>query len=626
MAPFAELPISDANVQPLQPSRQQSGNQKQPDAQQAPPASTRQKKKPRVAFGRRVGVAQSRKLQHTNPAADPPQEPKEAATDPNAGALERLATGSAAAGSHTSASRLQAIVQVSRAISVSPRHAAAAGTKSHGRQAQTTAAQYAVLPAEPAQHIRQPIGQPTQHGRQHIGQPAQDIGRHIMPSAQDQQAAPLAGGRLLHGSTALATAQGQDSEAAEARTEGAATEESVWQIPYNHAEYADKDFLHPSAGNAAVHAAHHAASGVASAMTTLDGCQPATVLPTARQGLSATSEHPDVASRSDVGLQAQYDTLQTDLAAQQQQQQSHFPATQLSRLWDQQNPAASRTEATHGVQSGSTSAPISGWTSTIQCVQPEACTADASTSPMTATAMGGAYAASQVVVLPEDPFHQQLPQHLHELIQLPHQLPEQLPEQLPQQLPRRLPEQLHKHSQPQHSSGPSLLHNGSLQELAASQPKLMQPASVPSAAPPLAQQPSMPQQHEALAEGQLRLKAELPHTATEPALSSPAASLALPSDVLPASAMEDPADRAIHQAPHSDSHGTAANNAKQPRHKKLLRASLAEWLTDAVASKLWLAFEKQRQAAAPVGAPGSPSTLPGRFFPVCNAADILCQE
>ena len=626
MAPFAELPISDANVQPLQPSRQQPSNQKQPDAQQqAPAGSTRQKKKPRVAFGRRVvGVAQSRRPQDTDPAADPPQEPKQAATDPNAGALQTPPISSAAAaGSHTSASRLEAIVQASRAIPISPRHASVAGTKPHGRQAQTAAAQYATLPAEPAQHTGQHIVPSAQHIRQHVGQPAQDIGQHISLSAQDQQAAPRAGGRLLHGSTAVTTAEGQEGTAAQARPEGAATEEEgAWQIPYNHAEYADEDFLHPPATDV-MHTAQHAASQPATAPTTLDGCQPAAVLTAAGQGLSATSEHPDVASRSDVGLQAQYDTLLTDLAAQQQQQ-SHFPSTRLSRLWDQQNPAAIAMGASFGLQSAPTLSNVSGCTSANLCVQPEAFTADASTSPMTATATSGAYPASQVVVLPEDPFHQQLPQHLHELMQLPeqltHRLPEQLPEQLPHQLPEQfpeqLPQQLHRQSQPQHSIRPSQLHHSSPQALAASQPRLMQIASVPSAAPPLAQQPGVPQQHEAPAGDHLRLEAELPLTGTESALSSPAASSALPSVVLPASAIEESDDRASHQAPDSDSHGNAADDARQPRHNKLLRASLAEWLADAVASKLWVAFEKQRQAAAPVGALGSPLTLPGRSLRV----------
>lgn len=438
-----------------------------------------------------------------------------------------------------------------------------------------------------------------------------------MPPAQVQQAASLgatlARERLLHASTVMPTAQGPESEAAQTRLEGPGTEEDAWQIPYNQAEYADEVFLPPEASHAAMHTAHHAASGVASARTILDGCQPAAVLPAPGYRLSTTAECLDVA-RSDVGLQAQYDTLLIDLAAQQQQQQqSHFPSTQLSRLWDQQHPAAIATAASLGPQSGSASANVSGCTSTVQCVQPEAFTADASTSPMTGTGTRGAYPASQVVVLPEDPFHQQLPQHLHELIKVPEDLSEQLPEQLP--------EHLHRRSQPQLSSGLSQLHHGSPQEWAASQPKLVQPASVSSTAYPLPQQPSMPQQH--LAEDQLRLKAELPLTGTESAWSPPIASSALPSVVLPASAMEDPADRASHQVPDSDSHGTAADNAQQPRHKKLLRASLAEWLADAVASKLWVALDKQRQAAAPAGELGNPSTLPGRFVSMCSAVNVL---
>ena len=595
----------------MQPSRQQSGNQKHSDAQQqAPPVSTRQKKKPRIAFGRRVGVAVARKPQDADPSAD-----SQAAAHPDAVATRALPSSTAGADSNPPVSRLEAIVQASSAVPVSSWHAPAASAKAYGRLAEAAPAQHAAPPAE----VQQPAA----------------------------LAAPQAGEGLLFTSTAtpacvrsapgLAAAQGQQSTGAHLHLEGAGTAEDGWQGPYNHAVYADEGFEHASANSPAVHTALHVATNAAGAVTTPDGCNPAAVSTAPGYHFPASSECPSVARMSNVGLQKQYDTLLTDLAAQQKQQRHlQILTMRRSRLLDQQRPAASATEIDHGTQADPSSANVSGSASVIQSVQTGPPRADASTSPMAATATSGTCPASQVVVLPDDPFNQQLPQHLQDLNQLPEQLHElnQLPQQLPQHLqdlnglsplPQQLPQHLHKQSQaqqwkPEHASEPSQLHNARSQDLAASQPSFMQPASVssaqithyvPSAA--AAQQQSMSQQHQASAEGQLRPVAESPHSGAESALSSPAASFAPPGATLQASAMEGPADRVNHQA--HESQGTG--DAKQPLDKELLRASLAEWLADAVASKLWSEFEKQRLAAAPIGAPGNTSSscstkLPGR--------------
>ena len=488
-------------------------------------------------------------------------------------------------------------MQASKAIPVSSRHAPAASAKPFGRHAEVAAAQHAVPPAQ----VQQAAG---------LGAAQAEEGLLSASTAMPACVQSAAG---------LALAQGQQIEGAQGHLEGAATEDA-WQIPYNHTVYADEGLHHPSASSTAVHTVLDVGT---TPRTTPDGCTPAAVSTAPGYQFPATCESPDVARMSNVGLQKQYDTLLTDLAAQQQQQHLQLPAMRRSRLLDQHPPAASATEVDPGTQavSSSSSTHVSDGTSIAQSVQAEAARADASTSPMTATARSGTYPASQMVVLPDDPFNQQLPQHLQDLNQIPEQVPKHLLEldQLLQQLPQ-------EQSWPQqwkleHASEPSQLHNASPQNPAASQPLYVQTASVSSAqvtqhVPSVAsaQQPSMSQQLQASAEGQFRPVAELPHSGAESALSSAVASSAIPGTDLQASAMEDPADSASHQA--QDSQGTPGD-AQQPPDKRLLRASLAEWLADAVASKLWSAFEKQRQAAASVGAPGNSGSscllqLPGK--------------
>ena len=567
-------------MQPLQPSKQQAGKQSPSEAQQqALPASTRQKKKPRVAFGRRVGVAVSRKPHDGDVAADF-QESKQLACDLKFAAAKlpsstiaagnitfasRLeASSTIAAGNITSASRLEAIMEASRAMPVSARHTPAAGAKPASRQAQAAA------------------------------------GQNSAPSAQMQKAAAhaiQAGECMLHAditlpacgyaAPSLAAAQAQQSAGDQGGPEPAVAQHT-WQVPYNRAAYADEDFQHPPASDTAVRTALHVTTDVTSAVEAPDGCKSAATLTAPGDPLKASSELPDSVRVSHAGLQKQYDTLLTDLAAQQQKAQ--VPAVRHSRLWDQQPPAASAMTAGHITQAVSTSSATSGGAS-FQSIKAGAPTADASTSPCPATATSFAHPASQVVVLPDDPFHQQLPQRLAPLPQ---------------------------HSQPQQHysqqfSEPSELLNATPQDPAASQCRhtiAMSSAAhaqdVPSAAP--APQPSMPQHQEAQTQTRLRLEPEPPQAGAESTLSSPEASSALPGAAPHAPTVQGPADRPTHQA--CDSQSTSAEG-RRPPDKKLLRASLAEWLADAVASKLWSAFEKQRQATTPVGALGSPCSCPG---------------
>lgn len=560
-APFAELPISNVNAQPLQPGRQQVGKQIISEAQQqAVPASTRQKKKPRVAFGRRVGVTPPRKPQDGDPAVDS-QQPKQASADASPDEPTQPQHTTMATGYSTSASRLEAIMQASRAIPepVSSSYAPAASARPYGRQLQAVATQ--------------PVLQDTTHAA--VG-------------ALHASGSPPA---CAHAAASLATGQARQVAGAQGRLNVAVTQQHTWQAPYNHAVYADEHSQHPPASDADACSVLHATTGMPRAATTPHACASAAA-PDAGTGL------PDVARRSDVGLQQQYDTLLTDLAAQQHSQLSTVPH---SRLWDHQPPATTPMAA-HGAQTVATSADVP--CGAIQSVHLEAATGVASTSPV--PVRRSAYPASQVVILPDDPFHQQLPQHLHELSQLPQRTFQ----------PSAEPYQAQNASPPDPANLP-------MQDTSESCSASAQDVQVP------APQPSMAQQTQAHSQDQLAPEPESPGANAESPLPSPTASFALPGAACQDPAMRNP-DASSCQV-HHDSQGTSAD-ARQPPDRKLLRASLADWLADAVASKLWSAFEKQRQASTPLGAqepPGSGScslmVLPGRQLVVRAVHSCLVQ-
>lgn len=537
--PFADIPISDANVQPLQPSRQQPGKQVTSDAQQALQPSTRQKKKPRVAFGRRVGVAPPRKPQDADAAADF-QDSRQAAADASAVAPKQLQHNAVTAG--TSASRLEAIVQASRAIPVSSRHAPAASARPHGRQA----------PAAAAESVLQDVTH---------------AGEGMLHASSTLPACVLAAPSL-----ATAQAQAQQVEGSKGRLEMAATANHTWKAPYNHAVYADEDFRHSPASEADTCTALHPTTTMSMAATTPHDCTSPAVLVAPNSRLRPGTDLPDAVRCSDTGLQTQYDTLLTDLAAQQRQ--SQLSKVRHSRLWDQQPPVATPMAA-HCAQAVSTTANVPCRVSCTQSEQLEALTTDATNSPVPATATRFEHSASHVVVLPDDPFHQQLPQHLHELSKLSQHMP-------------------------QHSADRRHAHNTSLQKAAS---QSAHEAAVSYAAPAqdvhsTAPLPSMPQQHRAQSQDQLRPEPEPSGQSAESDLHSPTASLALPGAASHAAALSNPANTMDNQA---QGHQGTSGNARQPPDKKLLRASLAEWLADAVASKLWSAFETQRQASSATG-------------------------
>ena len=606
-APLAELPIKDVNIQPGRP---QAGEPTHPSAQeqQGPPANTRQKKKPRVAFGRRVGVAVNTRPQGPDIAPDSLEVKQAAGLSENA---PNLPSSSVMTGRHTSASRLEAIVQASQALAL--RSAQTEGVKPSGDSAQTALAQAAT-------------------NRVHAPAAAK-----LAAHAEDPSPTPT---RLQAGQV----------EPVQVQPELAVAERSVWQAPYNHAAYVDDSFHSPSGSSKAMH------SGQPSAATASNGFDSLTALHVP-QAHSKASDLPGAIRMSvaDLELQQQYDTLLTDYTTQQQQ--SQVPVVRHSRFGEQHHPGASA-KPTHDVvqtmpdlaasmdrAQAMPGSAASCRAQSMKAVQAEPSRADASTSPLAGRHTSTAYPASQVVVLPDDPFQQQLPQHLHELSQLPDQQlqhmgeqsqhPQQKPElpgeltsnshqltqhlreegELPQQqlqlpgktiqLPQHLlqqtqlpppksellGEQSQLHLAPQPASSLSL---ASLCP-ANCQPELQQPIALSVTAPAQdlqapaltllsAQQQNQLQSH-------LRLQPELPPSdvaSALPMLRGPATLQA----TSPASAIQDTVNNQEVWANYDRD-----VDARVAAQTKLLRASLAEWLADAVAGKLWSALEQQRLAS-----------------------------
>ena len=633
--PLAELPIKDANIQPGRP---QAGKLTHPSIQQqqqqGPAANTRQKKKPRVAFGRRVGTTVNRRAQESDTAADSLEANQTVSTGDEAANLQ---SSSVVTGRNKSASRLAAIVQASEAISCRSAQAQAEGAKPSGNSAQEA--------------LEQAV-------------------------AGHSQAAAAVASQALESVPNLAKRQGGQAEAAQAQPEVARSEHPTWQAPYNHAAYADDSFHSPPSISKAMHAALPGATSQPTAATAFHSFNPSAMLHVPQVPSQASDLPSGIRmSAADLQLQQQYDALLTDFATQQQQQ-SQLPAVRHSRFEELHQPPAvakpskcvvhaipSSAASLDKAQAVTSSAASLGRALSMKAVQAEPSRADASTSPLAGEQISAAYPASQVVVLPDDPFQQQLPQHLRELSQHPDQLlqhageqsqhPQQKPEllsglsslsyQLMQQLSEEgeLPQQqlqlpvatkqLQQYLMDQTQL--PLPQFGLLSELsqlrlkpqpaaslslAGSQPELQQPVAsfttVPAQdllAPALAQITTQQQQYQP--QNQLQLQPELLQSDVVSALPRPGSSAPLQA-AASASAIQD----TVNNQEAGDSHSRDVD-ARLAAHTKLLRASLAEWLADAVASKLWSALEQRRLASNPAEAQDQEVSDSSRQAPGDNA-------
>ncbi len=546
-APFTELSL---NTQPLLPKAQQANKPLGPSSQQQappqpPPANPRQKKKPRVAFGRRVGSTLPRRTLDDDPSGGT-QEGQQLplAEGPAPSAMGSQALQGTAEGSKPSAHRLQPLVDASRALP-SPQPAAPAA-----KHAASLADKHQAHVYESQAFAAQRPGQ-TQA---------------VVPIYMQQKVSGLA---TVKNTTAAA--------------------EATWQAPYNHQAYADE--LLPSGTDVPTGACETSPVSAAAAAPATSFSHPGPLPVSCHQAQSMQARDNGCfpgAAAAGTGLQQQYDDLLLDLAAQQQQQ-AQLPGVRHSRVWQVQQQPETRTPIENQAlpcngPSGTPKDPVQALLSPIL-----------SASPSQASVTGG-MAAEAAASLPEDPFQQQLPQPLlHPAQACDHQ---QLPQQLMQGGAESRPQSTPRSAR---ASPPAV----ALQQTAQAQSAPLSHATLPALG-----QASDAQVSDAQSAGVMQWPtpgssptaaqtAVTTHTATSSSHGNHTHTLAGAHDQLRAAANSSTGSKAVPKGNSPQQLADAGHDdGQQSAGTGLLRASLAEWLADAVASRLWSAFQNGKPESA----------------------------
>ena len=361
-----------------------------------------------------------------------------------------------------------------------------------------------------------------------------------------------------------------------------------WQAPYNHLAYADEPaHITPSASPSAyavpVPAAHPGNSSPSLMHNSLHSDQ-------SRAHSSAKSAAVR-ASAVDAVLQQQYDNLLVDLAAQQQQAQ--LPEMRHSRLWTQQQ-QQEQDIVSEQPSAPAFLAPVSTSNKSVQAMRSDAHTSPATFNHASVAEVDSMPAESSdaSVVLPDDPFQQQLPQHLLDqpkLLQPDAQMPQPdipLPFISPENSTQRETAPLSVTSMP---SDQGWIQTNS--QLAAQATPRAEDSLLLT--PPLVSQQAssvsvfgQPAMQASAANGQTIT--QFPNAV--PQLSNETSS----NHNLSA----DGSSKAVLDSQAEQQDSLSKDSAKQETRESILRASLAEWLADAVASRLWSAVKKAQPDVA----------------------------
>ncbi|KAL0020040.1 hypothetical protein WJX77_006948 [Trebouxia sp. C0004] len=581
-APFTELSL---NTQPLLPKAQQAGNPPGPNSQQhtppqPPPANTRRKKKPRVAFGRRVGSTLPRQTLDDDPSGgsqEGQQLPLAEGAAPSAMGSQALQ--STADGRKPSAHRLQPLVDASRALPT-PQHA---------------------VPA--AKHAAPPADRHQAHGYDSQAVAAQRPGQPqaIVHTCKQQKASVMARIENMTATAARETdaslvkallgSSDHHSDKPARRATAARVPEATWQAPYNHQAYADE--LLQSGADAPPAACETSPVNAADAAPAIPfshpGFQPASC-PHAQSMQARDNVCVAAAAAADTELQQQYDDLLLDLAAQHQQQ-AQLPSVRHSRVWDMQLQPGTGTPVQNlrlpcNKVSGTPKDPVQAMLAPVR-----------SASPIQAS-VTGRMAAQAATSLPEDPFQQQLPQHLlHPAQACDHQ---QLPQQLMQDSAESRPLSTCRSTR---ASTPAV----ALQQTAQLQSAQMSHATLPASC-----QASDAQVSDAQSAGEMQwptprssnvspaaVKTTVVISTPSSGHGNPTHDLAGAHDQLRATASSSTGSKALPKGSSSQQLAdTRHDDGQQSAGTGLLRASLAEWLANAVANRLWSAFHTGQPTSA----------------------------
>ena len=608
-APFTELPL---NTQPLLPKAQQAGKPLGPNSQQQsppqpPPANPRQKKKPRVAFGRRVGSTLPRRTLDDDPS-DSSQEGQQLRLAEGAApsAMGNQALQGTAEGSKPSAHRLQPLVDASRALPSPPpaaKHAASLADKhqAHVYESQAFAAQH---PGQTQAVV--PIYM------------QQKVSRLATVKNTTAAAAPETDASLVQ--APLSTIDHLGDKSARQATSAKAPE-ATWQAPYSHQAYADE--LLPSSTDLPTAACETSPGRAAAAASAKSFSHPALQPVSCPQAQSVQARDNGCfpsAAAADTGLRQQYDDLLLDLAAQQQQQ-AQLPGVRHSRVWQMQQQPETRTPTDnpalpYNKVSGTPKDPVHALLRPVLSANPSQ------------ASVTGQMAAEAAASLPEDPFQQQLPQHLlhpaqaWDCQQPPQQVMRDGAESRPQSTP-----------QSARASPPAVALQHTAQAQSAPMSHAMLPASGQASDTQSAgvmQWPTPGSSHVSPAAAKTAVVIPTPTSSSHGKYTH---TLAGAQNQQRATASSSTSSKGVPKGSSPQQLAdTGHDDGQQSAGTGLLRASLAEWLADAVASRLWSAFHRGKPESAETAheagaqdtkSPESPTHMPG--MPACLVrVDCLC--
>ena len=480
-APLTELSLNTSHAPALPPKAQHTGKLQVPKPQ-LQPHSQPQAASTRLNKRHRVGTTVTRRTCDSDkgpPVQDRRQLPSAVGALPIA-LGNPLLSRRTAGGQLPAAHRLQPLVDASEAL--------------HSSQPFVQVAKVAQRAEEPQATLQAPHAAVAQHRvrSQAAKQSAKQDRITSRCAVRNGQTEGTAQAEVPISFTLRQVSTGDQQDNAVTLQAGArSVSDTAWRLPYNHEAYADDSTLadiaiHTAGSDASLFKASDASPMVSASIPT---AEPESRQEAQKRQTGSTGDLPGAGTllAADKGLQQQYDNLVVDLAAQQ----SQLPGVRHSRLWETQlQPQASGPLPQLAVE------PLD----TLQRHAPVLLGQEPSVSPGQ-TPVTGETVAQLAAALPEDPFHQQLPQHC------------------------------------------------------------MQPARELS--------------HERLpqsAEGQVSKAANTNSSS---------------SNAVEASCLQELA-------------GSRQDNGGQPPDTGLLKASLAEWLADAVASRLWSAFQKGKAEGAVV--------------------------
>lgn len=389
-APLTELSLNTSHA-PAQPPKARHTGKPQVPKPQLPTQPQPQAAGTRLNKRHRVGATVTRRTCDSDsgpPVQDRRQLPSAVGALPTVMGNPLLSRRTAG-GQLPAAHRLQPLVDASEALHSSQPFVQAAKVAQHADRRRATLQAPQAVGAQhrvESQAAKQPGRQDRIASRYAVGHQQEGTAQVAVPNSFTLR------------QVSIGEQQGEEvTEQADART----VSDKAWHLPYNHEAYADDSILADTAICAAVSDASSVKAGDANPMVSASD---PTFKPESGQeaqnrqdGGNGDLPGAGTLSAADKGLQQQYDNLVVDLAAQQ----SQLPGVRHSRLWETQ--LQSQASGPFPQLAAEPLDTLQQHASVLLGQEPLVSPSQASVT--------GETVAEVAAALPEDPFHQQLPQH-----------------------------------------------------------------------------------------------------------------------------------------------------------------------------------------------------------------------